>query len=555
MHNIANVTDFYKTGHYAQYPSNTQQVLSNMTARSAKNAKMGRLFDNKTVFIGLSAYIQETLIEAWAAGFFVQPKRVAIKRYKRRMDTALGEGAVSTAHLEALHDLGYLPIKIMALPEGSRVPIKVPYFTIEATKPEFYWLVNYLETPTSAETWKPITVATIAYEYRRILKHYSDITGSNKDFMNWQIHDFSMRGMSGIHDSAVCGASHLAVGNFGTDTIPAIDRLEQYYFADSEKELVGGSVPATEHSVMCMGGKETEIETFRRLIKDVYPSGVVSIVSDTWDFWKVITETAVELKGDILARKENAIGLAKVVFRPDSGDPVEIITGLRSFKIEDFDTIWENDFVYPHVFEEMFDVVQIGDKFFTYNLDYDQYEWGEAFNVEVDVFTEVPLHEVKGAIECLWDTFGGSTNDLGFRTLNQRVGLIYGDSITLDRADQILSRLAAKGFAADNIVFGVGSFTYQYITRDTFGMAIKATFGIVDGEERELFKDPKTDSGTKKSAKGRIRVAYNSEGELELHDQQTQEDMDTKPNAMQLVFKDGIHYNAPRLSEIRARLA
>jgi len=499
MENVANTTDFYKTGHGQQYPDNTQHVLSNMTARSAKNAKMGKLYDNKTVLFGTSAYIQEYLIEAFNAGFFHIPKALAVKQYKRRMDTALGAGTVPTKHLEDLHDLGYLPLRIMALPEGTRVPIRVPYFTIEETDPKYFWLTNYLETATSTETWKPITVATIAYEYRRILAHYSNLTGSNKDFMNWQIHDFSMRGMSGLHDAACTGAAHLAVGNFGTDTIPAIDRLEKYYGANADLELIGGSVPATEHSVMCMGGKETEIETFRRLINVVYPSGVVSIVSDTWDFWKVITETAKELKEEILARKENAIGLAKVVFRPDSGDPVKIICG--------------------------------------------------------DTEAEVGTPEYKGAVECLWDIFGGTTNEKGFRTLNQRVGLIYGDSITLERADLILKGLMEKGFAADNIVFGVGSFTYQYITRDTFGMAIKATFGVVNGEERELFKDPKTDNGIKKSAKGRIRVAYNEAGELELYDQQTLNDMLSKPNAMQPVFVNGVQYNKPTLAEIRARLA
>jgi nicotinamide phosphoribosyltransferase len=500
MQNIANSTDFYKTGHYAQYPEKTECVLSNMTARSSKNAKMGKLFDGKTVFFGLQGYLIEFLCRTWNKEFFSVPKEKAIKSYKRRMDTALGPDAVSTKHLEALHNLGYLPIKIMALPEGSRVPIKVPYFTIENTLPEFYWLVNYLETPTSTETWKPITTATTAYEYRRILKHFSDLTGSNKDFMNWQIHDFSMRGMSGLHDAASSGAAHLAVGNFGTDTITAIDRLEDFYGADAGREMVGGSVPATEHSVMCMGGLETEINTFRRLINDVYPTGVVSIVSDTWDFWKVITVMAVELKEEILARKENALGLAKVVFRPDSGDPADIICG-------------------------------------------------------TDRVTN--LHgtpQQMGAIECLWNTFGGTINDKGFKTLNQRVGLIYGDSITLDRAYDILERLAAKGFAADNIVFGVGSYTYQYVTRDTFGMAIKATFGIVDGEERELFKDPKTDSGTKKSAKGRIRVAEEN-GEFVLYDQQTAEDMRTKPNAMRMVYKDGYMFNVQTLAEIRAKLA
>lgn len=91
--------------------------------------------------------------------------------------------------------------------------------------------------------------------------------------------------------------------------------------------MIGVSVPATEHSVMCMGTEDSELETFKRLICELYPSGVVSIVSDTWDFWRVITEFTVALKPEILARQPNALGLAKLVFRPDSGDPVKIICG------------------------------------------------------------------------------------------------------------------------------------------------------------------------------------------------------------------------------------
>lgn len=205
--------------------------------------------------------------------------------------------------------------------------------------------------------------------------------------------------------------------------------------------MIGVSVPATEHSVMCMGTEDSELETFKRLICELYPSGVVSIVSDTWDFWRVITEFTVALKPEILARQPNALGLAKLVFRPDSGDPVKIICG--------------------------------------------------------DPDAEVGSPAYKGAVECLWEVFGGTTTDQGYKVLNERVGLIYGDSITLDRAQRILEGLEAKGFASNNLVFGIGSFTYNYLTRDTFGFAVKATWGQVNGVGRELFKDPITDSGVK----------------------------------------------------------
>ena len=236
------------------------------------------------------------------------------------MDTALGPDAVSTEHMEALYDLGYLPLEIKALPEGSLCPMRVPLLTIKNTKPEFFWLTNDLETLISAALWHPITSATIAFEYRKMLSKYAAKTSDIPEFVQWQGHDFSMRGQTSIASAMASGAAHL-LSFTGTDTIPAIDFLEYYYGANAESELIGGSVPATEHSVMCLGGSETEDETFKRLIVDVYPKGIVSIVSDTWDYWKVIGETLPALKEIIMGRD------GKVVIRPDSGDPVDILCG------------------------------------------------------------------------------------------------------------------------------------------------------------------------------------------------------------------------------------
>ena len=508
------ILDSYKLGHIDQYPEGTEYVYSNLTARSAGHAKMGALYDNKVVFVGLQGFIKEYLIEAWNEHFFSRPKDEVITEYKRRCDNFLGPDAVRTDHIAALHDLGYLPIVIKALPEGSRVDIKVPFLTIRNTLPEFFWLTNYLETVLSNELWQQITVATLTYEYRRILNKYVELTGSSPEFADWQIHDFSMRGLVGWHGAAKSGAAHLFISR-GTDTLPAIDYLEQYYGADVTRELVAGSVPATEHSVMCMGGKDDEIGTFRRLIKDVYPSGIVSIVSDTWDFWQVITEYAKTLKDDILNRTPNGLGQAKVVFRPDSGDPVKIITGYTDSE-----------------------VIKMGVKDGEYYVDS---ETGKTI-------TEA---ERKGAVECLWDIFGGDVTDKGFRTLNQRVGLIYGDSITLERAEAILKRLMDKGFSAGNIVFGVGSYTYQYITRDTFGMAIKATWGQVNGEALNIQKDPKTGDGLKKSATGLLRVEKEGENFV-LYDKQSEEQ--ESEGALGTVFVDGFLVQNQRFAEIADRL-
>jgi nicotinamide phosphoribosyltransferase len=486
--------DFYKADHRRQYPKGTTKVYSNFTPRSAKLSPVTDEFDNRVVFFGLQGFIKSFLIETWNTEFFSKPKEMVVAQYKRMMDNTLGKGAIPIDHIEALHDLGYLPLLIKALPEGSRVNIKVPMFTITNTKDEFFWLPNYLETCLSAGVWKSCATATIAFEYKRLLAGAAMRTGAPLDGIMFQAHDFSCRGMSGVYDGPQAGAGHLT-SFFGTDTVSAIAYLEDYYHADSDIELVGTSVPATEHSVMCMGTKDAEVETFRRLIMDLYPKGIVSIVSDTWDFWQVITEYTVALKEEILNRQPNEVGLAKVVFRPDSGDPVKIICG--------------------------------------------------------DTKAEYGSPAYKGAVECLWEVFGGTTTDKGFKVLHERVGLIYGDSITLERADMILYLLEKKGFASNNIVFGVGSYTYQYMTRDSFGFAMKATWGVVDGEPREIFKDPVTDNGIKKSAKGLLRVERTKDG-FEVLDQQTE--LEETQGVMVPVFHDGELFNQLSLAEIRNEL-
>lgn len=481
--------DFYKADHRSQYPLGTTEVYSNFTPRSKHAPKvLAESFDNRVVFFGLQYFIKQFLQESWQINFFNKSKADVVAQYKRRMDTSLGKDAVSVEHIAALHDVGYLPIRIKALPEGARVPLGVPVLTIVNTQPEFFWLTNYIESVISCYLWKPITSATTAFEFNRLLQAYAEKTGIPVDFVKFQAHDFSLRGMSGIQDAALSGAGHLT-SFFGTDTVPAIDLLEEYYQADADREPVGLSVPATEHSVMSMGMQENELQTFERLLTQLYPRGIVSIVSDTWDFWKVVTEYTVALKDAILARD------GKLVIRPDSGDPVKIVCG--------------------------------------------------------DPEAAEGSPQRKGAIECLWDVFGGSVTTQGFKQLDPHIGLIYGDSITLERAQNILRGLAHKGFASGNVVFGVGSFTYQFVTRDNFGFAMKATSGVVGGERREIFKSPKTDSGTKKSARGLLRVEREGNTYV-LFDRQTEEQ--EAQGELKTVFENGVLCREHSLAEIRQRV-
>lgn len=478
--------DGYKVGHKFQYPEGTTLVYSNLTPRKSRNEAQ-----QEVLFFGLQYFIKEYLIRQFEESFFNVPKEEVLKLYARRMDNYLGKDSIKYDHIAALHDLGYLPLEIKALPEGTLVPMKVPVFTIKNTLPEFFWLTNMLETLLSNITWKPCTSATTAFQYLKTFTKYADETvGSDHSFIPWQGHDFSFRGMSGIEDSVMSSAAHLLCFT-GTDTIPAIDFLEEYYNADCEQELIGGSVPATEHSVMCMGTQDDEIGTFERLITEIYPSGIVSIVSDTWDFWKVITEFLPQLKDKIVARD------GKVVIRPDSGDPVKIIMG------------------------------------------------------DEDAVPGSP--EYKGAISCMWETFGGTVTEQGYKLLDSHIGLIYGDSITTERQVAILEGLKRKGFASYNVVLGIGSFTYEYVTRDTFGFAMKATYGEVSGIGRDIFKDPKTDDGTKKSAKGLMQVYRDTAtGKLKLKDQCTWPE--EAEGELKTVFKDGKLTVDLSLREIRERV-
>lgn len=476
------LTDGYKVDHRRQYPSGTTLVYSNWTPRKSRLEGI-----DEVVFFGLQYFIKKYILQDFEDYFFKQPKEKVIQEYSRRINNYLGENQVGTKHLEDLHDLGYIPMVIKALPEGVSVPVRVPMFTMYNTLPDFFWLTNYFETLLSAVIWMPCTSATIAKQYRKILDKFANETSTVPEFVDWQGHDFSMRGMAGI-EAGICSSSGHLLSFTGTDTIPAISFLEQYYNANSDKELVGGSVPATEHSVMCMGTIEDEIGTFRRLICEVYPKGVVSIVSDTWDLWKVLTEFLPALKSEIVTRT------GKVVIRPDSGNPVDIICGNPKGK--------------------------------------------NAF-------------EVKGVIELLWDTFGGITNIKGYKELIPQIGAIYGDSITIDRATQICERLKAKGFASTNVVLGIGSYTYQYNTRDTFGFAMKATYGEVNGAGREIFKDPITDDGTKKSAKGLMKIVLEN-GSYKLLDQVSWED--EHEGELKTVFKNGKLLIDQSLAEIRQNI-
>lgn len=494
--------DFYKVSHREMYPQGTELVYSTWTPRASRVSGI-----DKVVAFGFQAFLLK-LNDIFERDFFSRPKSEVVAEYARTIKCTLGIQEPDTSHIEALHDLGYLPLEVKALDEGTLVPIRVPMLTIQNTDPRFFWVTNYIETLASAELWQAATSATLAYEYKKLLTKYAMETVGNDGFVPFQGHDFSMRGMSSLESAISSGMGHL-LSFVGTDTIPAINAAEHYYHANVEKELIGTSIPATEHSIQCTYGDDMKyLET---MLSKIHPNGLVSIVSDGYDFWDVIGRVLPALKDKIMARSGGPVG-DKVVIRPDSGDPVEIICGNPKAPVGSL--------------------------------------------------------EYKGAIEALYDIFGGTVTEKGYKLLDSHIGLIYGDAITLRRCEEICERLKQKGFASINAVYGIGSYTYQYNTRDTFGFALKSTLAVINGEEKQIFKDPKTDNGIKKSQKGKVVVYQdtttkdlNLKDGLSLNDslyvraKVDGKEVNVDLDLLKPIYRNGKLLNEKSFSEIRKKLA
>ena len=490
-------TDGYKQSHRVLYPPKTTRILVNWTNRS--NTYLPG--SSHAVVFGLQAFAQSYLTEAWAP-FFAAGEDEVCDLYEKALLAYFGPNSIGSDHVRALHRLGYLPLKIAALPEGTLAPMGVATLTIENTVDEFFWLPNYVETALSASIWHPGTVATIAVEYRELMEDWARRTDpQGLATVDFQAHDFSMRGQTTIESAAASGAGHL-LSFLGTDSMPAFDFIDRYYPGDNG--WVGASVPATEHSVMCIRGEKGELETFEQIL-DTFPTGIVSAVSDGFDLFKVVTDVLPALRDRILARD------GRLVIRPDSGDPVDIMTG----------------------------------------------EAIPASPADLEAYAAAKAdgalsNEALGVVELLGDTFGYTINESGYKVLDSHIGVIYGDSITLDRAKRTFERLAAKGWASTNVVLGIGSYTYQLVTRDNLGSAVKATWALVDGEGVDIQKDPKTGGSGKKSAKGRIVLRRDADGEIVQFDGASAEEEAT--SLLQTVWIDGHFTTVQSFADVRGVL-
>lgn len=478
--------DFYKTTHNEQYPKGITKIVSYYTPR------MSRLQDeDHLVMFGLQGFVKEYLIEAFDTAFFKVPKERVLRQYTRLLDHTLGPNIVNYTKIAALHDLGYLPIEIKAIPEGMRVPIKVPMFEIANTHPDFAWLVNTLETALSCSLWHPQISANTGYRYRQIVDHYYQLSCEDQVPRSRALGDFSMRGQESI-ESAIKSSAGFCLSFLNTATVPAIMYLEDYYQGNIEEAPVAFGAISTEHSVMnsnfAVDGDE--ITMVKRLLTEIYPHNSFSMVSDSYDYWHMVDHIIPACKEEIL-QHDGYIGI-----RGDSGDPVEITTE---------------------------------------------------------------------TVKRLWHHFRGTINSKGYKVLDPHLKVIYGDSITPQRAEKIYQILVENGFACNNVLLGVGSFSMQCLeeddhlmpfTRDTFGIAIKATYCEVDGKPIQIYKDPRTDTGNfKKSQRGMCAVYLNGEGNLDYQDGYDSLSISTAPqNLLEPIFKNSQMLKEYSLTTIRNTL-
>ena len=549
------LSDGYKVGHKSMLAPGTTRLYGTWIPRSLKHAPKGI---DKIVSFG-QQLVWKWLHDEFEENFFMNNYRTNPFTKEKMEVPGLKEKALQFIkdmslylgmeydgkHFEELWDLGYLPIKVKALPEGIETNPNIPHMTFVNTVDGFAWLTLYLETIVSALAWKPSTAATIAKLYRRQAEEWVKKTDpSNLGLIDFMCHDFSARGLDPMSQYLI-GLGH-ATSFKGSDTLPVIP-ASRYFYGVKDDEMPIYSVNASEHSV-----STTKIFTVgeQQMIADwlkIFPNGILSVVSDTFDLWKLITEYLPANKDAIMARD------GKLVIRPDSGDPVDILCGEH----EPYRVISKK------VIDEPF-ILPIGQKFIFIEESRENKFYTKTKDGYVDYVYE-PKH--KGVIELLWDIFGGTTNEQGYKVLDPHIGAIYGDSITPERQLEIYRRLAAKGFAVTNVVLGIGSFTYQYNTRDTLGFAAKGAWFEVEGEGKcncghtidcdcvkqyDIYKDPITDDGTKKSLKGFLQVYKDEQGEYRVKEQCTVEEENT--GELQLIFENGKFFNQTSLTEIRNRL-
>lgn len=571
--------DFYKTTHHEQYPTGMTKLVSYFTPR------MTRLKgEDKLIMFGLQGFIKTYLINYFNKYFFERPLDEVIHEYQRVLNATLGKGAYDAQKIIDLHKLRYLPLTIKGIPEGTRVPIKVPMIEISNTNDKFSWLVNTIESLLSAELWHPMISANVGYRYRQIVNQYYNASVDDNVSRARALGDFSFRGQESLQ-SAVKSSSAFCLSFLNTATVPAIMYLEDNYNCDCTKEDVAFGSISTEHSVMCSNYSVDgdEISFVRRLLTETYKDHSFSMVSDSYDYWNMLDNILPRLKTEI--NEHNGT----LLVRGDSGDPVDIICGIEIDEDKEYLTSVNDirDYYYDSTLERMRDndsseeeaYCRINGKVYKVFITAEwlnergaytdsKYYFIDDLNISYEEYELTPAD--KGTVEVLFEHFGGSINSKGYKVLNPKIKAVYGDSITTERCIQIYRRLIKKGFACNNVVLGVGSFSMQCLeedgtlkpfTRDTYSIAVKSTYGEVNGKPIMILKQPKTDTGNfKTSQKGMVHVYRDENGEITCKDGYYNgmvNTSDVKPsdiNLLETVFEDGKMVKEQSLKEIRNRL-
>ena len=554
-------TDSYKVSHKDFETTGVKYIYSNATARFAKYMQelLGEHYDDTFVVFGIQWMMIRFHLMA-KNGFFGRDKAEVMEEMRDVLTPYIGQEKFK--HFEDLHDLQYVPLIVKAIEEGSVMPIGMPFFTCENTVENFEWLANYLESGMSTDSWKQMTVATIAYAFRKISNKFAMETQGNLDGVDFQNHDFHSRGASGFESGAIAGLA-FTLSSLGTDNLPSLWASRHFYFTrNTLARQFQASVPAGEHSVTTLGilteqrrakarGEDIDLSEAERrytlwVMKEQFPTGIMSFVGDSFDYWSFVTNIVPSLKDEIMSRD------GKFVVRGDSGDPIHIIAGYRVFNASDVPKLLGMNIGQVMLntnlwWKEGIEVIKINDQYFKV-LD----ENGRL------TYQEEPISEAEavGTIQCLWNTFGGTVNDLGFKHLDSHIGMIYGDGITVHRSVAILTRLKEKGFASTNIVFGVGSYSLNMLSRDHLGIAIKATNAIVDIEgvitDTPIYKEPKTDM-SKKSDRGYLVVLKDAEGNYTKKDMQSRTAM-LEVGELKTLYMNSQFHRFTNLATIEDRL-
>lgn len=447
-------TDSYKVTHAGQYPPGTTNVYSYFESRGGKFPT--------TTFFGLQ-YILEKHLEQRITKAHINE---AAELYALHFGSDKLFNRAGWEHILHKHK-GSLPLRIKAVPEGTRVSTHNVLMTVENTDPEVPWLTNYLET-ILAQVWYPTTVATLSGATRDLILRYLEMTG-DPSLIDFKLHDFGFRGVSSVESAKIGGAAHL-VNFMGTDTVQGIILARDYY----DEPCAGFSVPASEHSTMTSWGKAHEVDAYRNMIELYGDMPFYSVVSDSYDLWHAAKEIwGTKLKGEVL----NHAGT--LVVRPDSGDPPKVVNHL---------------------------------------------------------------------LDILGERFGFSRNHRGYKVLNPKVRVIQGDGMNYDSIQATLEAMAAAMWSADNVTFGMGGGLLQQVNRDTQKFAFKCSSIVVNGEQRNVWKDPVTDQG-KKSKRGRLQLRDGLGQYFTV-----MEDLEFPgDDLLQLVYEDGKLFNHQTFAEIRKR--